>query len=81
MADITFHGAERCIISTPSGGECAASLRLAQVRGLLECGAGVAVYVDGWAEPWLMEIDGDDLRAQCPTAPKVRPVVLEELAS
>lgn len=38
----------------------------------------VAIYVDGWSKPWLCYLDvNDQLRAQCPTAPKVVPLVVQ----
>jgi len=37
----------------------------------------VSIYVDGWSKPWRCFIDvNGELRAQCPTAPKVVPLVV-----
>ena len=36
----------------------------------------LALYVDGWAEPWTLYLDGwRNMRAICPTATRVRPIV------
>jgi hypothetical protein len=37
----------------------------------------VSIYVDGWTEPWRMFVDScGHLRARCPTAPNVVPLVV-----
>ena len=36
-------------------------------------GEAVAIYVDGWPTPWVCWLSGGELRATCPTSPKVVP--------
>lgn len=76
---ITFRGAERCLVFSPHGEPMEAVLSLQMVRTLLRAARRegrantVAVFVDGWSEPWLLGLYGgaDDVRARCPTSGKV----------
>ena len=52
-------------------------MSLKEIRTALRNGCDVGIYVDGWSKPWLCYLDvNDQLRAQCPTAPKVVPLVV-----
>ena len=52
-------------------------MSLDEIRTALMNGCDVAIYVDGWSKPWLCYLDvNDQLRAQCSTAPKVIPLVV-----
>lgn len=52
-------------------------MSLKEIRTALRHGCDVGIYVDGWSKPWLCYLDvNDQLRAQCPTAPNVVPLVV-----
>lgn len=52
-------------------------MSLDEIRTALRDGCAVAIYVDGWSEPWRCYLDvNDQLRAQCSTAPRVVPLVV-----
>lgn len=44
----------------------------------LRSGYDVSIYVDGWTNPWrcFLDVNGQ-LRAQCPTATKVMPMIVQ----
>ena len=52
-------------------------MSLNEIQSHLASDYDVAIYVDGWTQPWKCFLDvNDQLRAQCPTAPKVMPLVV-----
>lgn len=53
-------------------------IALNEITTAIKNGCYVGIYVDGWSKPWLCYLDvNDQLRAQCPTAPKVVPMVVQ----
>jgi hypothetical protein len=52
-------------------------LRLADVPDLLAQGERIAVWVEGWREPWPCVIVKGKIRATCPTVPGVTLAVVE----
>jgi hypothetical protein len=82
MAEIIIHASEQ-----PAEIECRrygvvelVRLSLVQTKDRLLSGWGCAIKVDGWRERWELVVDcAGHVRAQCPTAPKVVPRVVEEV--
>lgn len=65
----------RCL-KRNADGESRVNISLDEIRLRWREGWYVGIYVDGWTEPWGCFVDGfDKLRARCPTAPKVDPIV------
>lgn len=80
MADVVIRRSEKPALfrCRRQGEEIEKRLSLAKVRSWIRCGWDVSIVVEGWREPWPISIVGSDLRARCPTAPKVFPTVIEE---
>jgi hypothetical protein len=52
-------------------------LSVDEIKTHLRSGYDVSIFVDGWSKPWLCYLDvNNQLRAECPTAPKVVPLVV-----
>lgn len=53
-------------------------MSLAEIKTHLQSSYDVAIYVDGWTKPWACFLDvNGQLRAQCPTATKVMPMIVQ----
>ena len=54
-------------------------LSVVEMVSWMQKGYEVAIYVNGWKEPWKLFVSGVlDVRAICPTSEKVIPKVVEE---
>ncbi len=54
-----------------------ANLSIDEIVEEIKKGYDVGLYVDGWSKPWRCFLDpGKQLRAECPTASKVIPLVV-----
>lgn len=75
MADVTHGETERYRVTYPTGVQ-ERSLSLFAARGLLLRGLSLALFVDGWTEPWPCRLDSlGEVRARCPGA-KADPLVV-----
>lgn len=60
--------AETWLRSLADGRSWFEQLTLEQARAALDAGERVGVYVEGWARPWICEIDAKgQVRARCPS--------------
>lgn len=69
-----------CCAITRNGKTYDLEVSIEGIRTRVAKGQSIALYVDGWSTPWPLYLDDEErLRAVCPTAPTVCPlVVLEE---
>lgn len=74
MADVT-HGETECYRVEYRMGAKTRTLSMFAARGLLVRGIPLALFVEGWSEPWPCRLDAlGEIRARCPGAtaePKV----------